>query len=160
MTVLLKEKKTVLQIIAGGWKYCTVFVVCHDASALWLCVTAKLQALAAADMSISNVSVFGKRAHTQQACDLEHPHYHGHHHNILQPASLPSADITDAQSILFATDFTDVTGIRNFKSQLRCKVKEGQVASLALINLCKCKGDGFDFSPSEKAKFGEMDLNN
>lgn len=59
MTVLLKEK-SVLQIMAGGREYCTVFVVCHDASALWLCVTAKLQALGAAVMSISNVSVFGK----------------------------------------------------------------------------------------------------
>lgn len=70
-----------------------------------------------------------KEARAQWAPDPGTPRHHHHHHTILQPASLPSAEISDAQSTLFATD---MTGTLNFKIQLKCKVEKSQVASLAL----------------------------
>lgn len=69
-----------------------------------------------------------KEARAQWAPNPGTPRHH-HHHTILQPASLPSAEISDAQSTLFATD---MTGTLNFKIQLKCKVEKSQVASLAL----------------------------
>lgn len=71
---------------------------------------------------------------------------HQQHHTILQPASLPSAEISDAQSTLFATEFTELTGTLNFKIHLKCKVEMSQVVCLALSLLCKCGGEGSDFS--------------
>lgn len=57
------------------------------------------------------------------------------HDTILQPAPLPSAEISDAQPMLFAADFTELTGTLNFKIHLKCKVEMSQVTCLILSPL-------------------------
>lgn len=109
---------------------CAVVIVCHVVSPPWLCVTVNLQVLVVLPSRALSVVCLWKEAHAQWAPDPGTPRrHHHHHHTILQPASLPSAEISDTQSTLFATD---VTGTLNFKIQLKCKVEKSQVASRAL----------------------------
>lgn len=84
----------------------------------------------AAGVSISDECVFVKRHMHNRLLTPTHPAAATLSSNPPPPMSLPSAEISDAQSRLFATDSTDVTGTLNFKIPLKCKAEESQVAPL------------------------------